>query len=292
MDEPLSGSRRCRVSTAPRRSQGQRTGNERNLNLQATSGRTRVPSSVRKLMVDPRGAFRMTADIFLSYKSSDRPRAETLKRWFEKAGWSVWIDRGIEIGEEWERRIDDELKSARLIVVLWGAEARHSAWVQREAELALRTNRLLQVHATGLPLLPPYDSIQGVRMQAWSGEGAHSERTRLLQAVADRLDSKPPPEPGPDPDEDVQGYRPEVSEALGLAFYYCARQLERARIVKDRGYSAIEDFEEIRSSFSAMLALLRREGESDDDREGVLHMMMNDFLDQLLLLSPDPNALQ
>jgi len=27
----------------------------------------------------------MTADIFLSYKSSDRPRAETLKRWFEQA---------------------------------------------------------------------------------------------------------------------------------------------------------------------------------------------------------------
>jgi hypothetical protein len=93
----------------------------------------------------------------------------------------------------------------------------------------------------------------------------------------------------PGSDEDVQGYRPEVSEAFGLAFYYCARQLERARILKDRGY---EDFEEIRSSFSAMLALLRREGESDDDREGVLHMLLDDFLNQLLLLSPDPNALQ
>jgi hypothetical protein len=235
----------------------------------------------------------MTADIFLSYKSSDRPRAETLKRWFEQAGWSVWIDRGIEVGEEWELRIENELKSARLVVVLWGAEARHSTWVQREAELALRTNRLLQVHATGLPLLPPYDSIQAVRMQSWSGEGAHSERTRLLQAVADRLDSKLPPDLAmPGSDEDLQGYRPEVSEALGLAFYYCARQLERARILKDRGYFVIEDFEGIRSSFSAMLALLRKEGESDDDREGVLHMMLDDFVKQLLLLSPDQNALR
>src|SRR6516225_7327947 len=31
------------------------------------------------------------AEIFVSYKSSDRPRAETLKSWFEGAGWSVWI---------------------------------------------------------------------------------------------------------------------------------------------------------------------------------------------------------
>jgi hypothetical protein len=96
----------------------------------------------------------------------------------------------------------------------------------------------------------------------------------------------------PGSDEDLQDYRPEVSEALGLAFYYCARQLERARILKDRGYFVIEDFEGIRSSFSAMLALLRKEGESDDDREGVLHMMLDDFLKQLLLLSPDQNALR
>jgi hypothetical protein len=40
-----------------------------------------------------------------------------------------------------------------------------------------------------------------------------------------------------------------------------------------------------------MLALLRK-GDASDDREGVLHDMVKDFLDQLLLLSPDPNVLQ
>src|SRR5262245_4075667 len=76
-------------------------------------------------------------DNCVSYKSSDRPRAETLKSWFEDAGWSVWIDRGIEIGEEFEPRILHELETARLIAVLWSAEARKSNWVQREAEFAL-----------------------------------------------------------------------------------------------------------------------------------------------------------
>jgi len=67
--------------------------------------------------------------------------------------------------------------------------------------------------------------------------------------------------------------------------------VERARLQRDRGYLG-GDFEEIRSSFSAMLALLRKTGDADDDREGVLHMMLNDFLNQLVLLAPDPNVLQ
>jgi hypothetical protein len=60
-------------------------------------------------------------DIFLSYTSSDRPRAERLKAWFEEAGWSVWIDRDINLGEDWAHRIQNELESARLVVVLWGS---------------------------------------------------------------------------------------------------------------------------------------------------------------------------
>lgn len=231
------------------------------------------------------------ADIFVSYKSADRPRAETLKSWFEEAGWSAWIDRGIEIGEEFELRIARELESARLIAVIWSAEARRSDWVQREAEFALRSGKLLQIHATGLPLLDPYDKIQAVRMQSWSGESSHSERARLLQAVAAKLGSKLPE--GLDVigrDEDIRAYDPDISEALGLAFYYCVRQVELARRKRDGSFRGLADFEEVRESFTAMLALLRK-NKFDDDREGVLHSMVKDFLDQLLTLSPDPNVL-
>jgi hypothetical protein len=73
------------------------------------------------------------ADIFLSYTSSGRPQAERLKAWFEEAGWSVWIDRDISLGEDWAQRVQKELESARLVVVLWAVEARRSEWVQREA---------------------------------------------------------------------------------------------------------------------------------------------------------------
>jgi TIR domain len=170
-------------------------------------------------------------DIFISYKSSDRPRAETLKTWLEGAGWTVWIDRDIDVGEEWEKRVEHELVTARLVVVLWSAEARRSGWVRREANVALENGRLLQVRATGLPLIPPFDKLQAVRMQSWSGEASHSERVRLLAAVAQRLGCNLPDEVARiDPSEDVTTQRHDVAETLELAFYYCARQLERVRL--------------------------------------------------------------
>ena len=127
------------------------------------------------------------ADIFLSYASDDRPRAERLRSWFDEAGWSTWIDREIELGENFEARIERELAAARLVVVLWGPSARRSEWVQREARAALEHGRLLQIHATALSLLPPFDEIQAVRMQGWSGGQSHSERLTLLSYVAERL---------------------------------------------------------------------------------------------------------
>jgi hypothetical protein len=233
------------------------------------------------------------ADIFISYTSSDRPRAEKLKSWFEEAGWTTWIDREIGLGHGWEEQVRIELDRARVVVVLWGAEARRSEWVQREATLAHQSGRLLQIHATGLPLLPPFDTIQAVRMQSWSGETGHSERVKLLLALASRLNANLAQHLATTgSEEDVTAYHPETSEALELAFYYCARQVERARLQLERGYGTTSDFDEIGRTFSAMIALLRTDPEISDDREGVMHRLMDDFLNQLLLLVPDPAVLR
>ncbi len=233
------------------------------------------------------------ADIFISYKSSDRPRAEKLREWFESVGWSVWIDREIDIGEGWETRLEQELFAARLVVVLWNADARRSEWVQREAQIALQDDRLLQIHATGLPLLPPFDDIQAVRMQSWSGEGAHSERARLLAAVAKRLGTDSAlVSAGGDAIDPPAMVNYDLVDTLQLAFYYCARQLECRRHVRD-GVGQEQDWNEIRESFTGLLQRIKSDDSTDaDDREGILHMMVEDFLDQLNLLVPDPGIVQ
>jgi hypothetical protein len=233
------------------------------------------------------------ADIFISYESSDRPRAEALRSWFEELGWSVWIDREINVGEGWEHRIEKELSHARLVVVLWGAQARRSEWVQREAEVAQSDGRLLQIHATGLPLLSPFDKLQAVRMQSWSGEAEHSERARLLAAVAGRLGadlSAMKQVKGLDSALPRLNY--DLVEALELAFYYCARQLECRRHARG-GDPQEQDWKEIRESFNGLVGQLQAEKlSSSDDREGILHRMVEDFLDQLELLVPVPGRVR
>lgn len=149
----------------------------------------------------------------------------------------------------------------------------------------------MQVHATALPLLAPFDTIQAVRMESWSGESGHSDRVKLIRTIANRLGTTLPVHlSAVTAEEDLTAYQASILEALELAFYYCARQIERVRLQRDRGSSDASDFDEIRRCFTAMLALLR--SGTTDDREGVLHRLMEDFLNQLLSHVPDANALK
>jgi TIR domain-containing protein len=233
------------------------------------------------------------ADIFISYKSSDRPRAETLRGWFEAAGRTVWIDRETEIGEGWEK-IEKELASSRVVVVIWGAEARRSKWVVREATTALEDGRLIQIHATGLSLPPPFDSIQGARMQAWSGEASHSEKNRLMSAVARKL-GVAPPEPEAKGDEaSSAAIELDLAGLAELVFFYCVRRLEFQR--RNIANEAIPQslLEDSRVAFDSILERIRpvSVGTPADDREGLFHLMIEGFHEQLELLAPDPKLLK
>ena len=233
------------------------------------------------------------ADIFISYKSSDRPRAETLKEWFESAGWTVWIDREIHVSREWEERIEAELCSAKVVVVLWGAEARRSEWVVREARTALEDGRLVQIHATGLPLLPPFESVQALRMQAWSGETAHTERHRLMTAVANRL-GVDPPEAGSSQASSTAGMvEGDAAELVELVFYHCARRLEFQRYQVKGGYPDETLLGELQASSAGILEKIGTGNSTEiDDREGIFHLVSEGFDEQLQLLAPDPNRIE
>lgn len=224
------------------------------------------------------------ADIFLSYDSADRPRAETLRSWFEQLGWSVWSDRNIELGDAWENRVTSELQTARLVVVLWSSYSMQSEWVQKEAGVALNDGRLLQIHGTGIPLLPPFDAIQALRMQSWSGEQAHSERERLLATVAQRLGVDPSITSKLDrlgaaaSSNTLPPLHEDLVSAIGLAFHYCTAQIVLYRAI--RAGTWVET--DIRETFSALLTLIHVDRTlTTNDPDGVLHRMVEDFLNEL-----------
>jgi hypothetical protein len=77
---------------------------------------------------------------------------------------------------------------------------------------------------------------------------------------------------------------------LQVAFYYCARQVENKVRLRD-GQS--RDFDEIRASFDSLQGYLQSDPSlSEDDREGHLHRMVDDFLNQLEALAPGPGVIK
>jgi hypothetical protein len=160
------------------------------------------------------------AQIFLSYSSADRNRAEVLKDWFESLGWSVFWDREIPPGENWESYLLAHLDQAACVVVLWTPAAYESDWVIKEAIAALERGRLVQIKGTGLPAPPPFDAIQALPFQAWAAEEDHPQMARLIKEVARRLGGAPPrsdPATRPGPPSNADRY--EVASAV---FHYCA----------------------------------------------------------------------
>ena len=85
------------------------------------------------------------ADIFISYARSDRERVAPLVAAIEADGWSVWWDPEIEAGQEFDRRIAEELKIASAVLVVWTPTSVESRWVRGEARVGADRGVLVPV---------------------------------------------------------------------------------------------------------------------------------------------------
>src|SRR5579864_8974197 len=75
-------------------------------------------------------------DVFISYAKQDRDRARNLATALQAAGWSVWWDRNIKVGQAFDQAIEHALDSAKSVVVLWSKNSISSEWVKNEAASA------------------------------------------------------------------------------------------------------------------------------------------------------------
>jgi hypothetical protein len=81
-------------------------------------------------------------DIFLSYARSDRAAAKMFAEAFIAEGFSVWWDAVLHSGETFDEVIEQRLRDAAAVVVLWSPRSVASRWVRAEATQADRRRKL------------------------------------------------------------------------------------------------------------------------------------------------------
>lgn len=130
-------------------------------------------------------------EVFISYASENRAIAQRVAAGLEAAGISVWWDRNIQIGSEWDKSIEEALTAAKCVVVLWTSHAKQSRWVRAEARASLKHDRMVPVMLEPDTIPLGLTGFQALRFLGWDGEGGSKEFNILLGVIKAKLAGKP-----------------------------------------------------------------------------------------------------
>jgi tetratricopeptide (TPR) repeat protein len=133
------------------------------------------------------------ASVFLSYDHEDASRAAPLAAALEARGHSVWWDRHIHGGAEYNSEIEDAVERSDALVVLWSANSVRSAWVRDEAAEGRDAGKLVPVLIDAVKPPMGFRQYQTIDLTAWTGGKRIAALPYLLQAI--EKVAKPAPSP-------------------------------------------------------------------------------------------------
>ena len=109
--------------------------------------------------------------VFISYARADEPHSVCVADALRSAGYRVWRDDELPAHRAYADVIEERLKDARAVVVLWSAEAAKSQWVRAEADAARAAGTLVQATLDGIIPPMPFNQIQCADLKDWDGLG-------------------------------------------------------------------------------------------------------------------------
>jgi len=123
------------------------------------------------------------ADVFISYRRSDRPIAEALARAFKEEGLDIWWDGGLQAGETFDEKIHALLQSSKAVVVLWSPDAIESEWVRGEGTIGRERGVLVPVMVKPVNIPVPFNLIHTADLCDWHGDRSDP----IYQGVVTRI---------------------------------------------------------------------------------------------------------
>ncbi|MGQ0558309.1 MAG: TIR domain-containing protein [Sphingosinicella sp.] len=110
------------------------------------------------------------ADVFISYARPTEREAEMVADALRKRGYDVWRDDELPAHRAYGEVIEERLKSAKAVVVVWSLDALRSQWVRAEADAAREAGTLVQLTVDGTMPPMPFNQIQCADLRGWEGD--------------------------------------------------------------------------------------------------------------------------
>jgi adenylate cyclase len=124
------------------------------------------------------------ADIFVSYGRSAETLAHQVAEALREAGYSVWRDDELPPHRAYSDVIEERIRSAKAVVVLWTSEAVRSQWVRAEADMARETGTLVQVTLDGVLPPMPFNQIQCADLSGWTGDTSNAAWRKVEGSIS------------------------------------------------------------------------------------------------------------
>jgi len=110
------------------------------------------------------------SDIFVSYARATERQARQIADTLRLRGYAVWRDDELPAHRAYSEVIEERIKSAKAVLVLWSADAAKSQWVRAEADAARGAGTLVQVTMDGTLPPMPFNQIQCADLSGWAGD--------------------------------------------------------------------------------------------------------------------------
>ncbi len=122
--------------------------------------------------------------VFLSYARDDVDAARQLAEDLAHSGHDVWWDRHLHGGSRFDQEIEEALKNAEAVVVVWSGASLNSAWVKDEAAEARDSERLVPVSIGSAKPPLGFRQFHTIDLGSWTGRGRPEALGELLDAIS------------------------------------------------------------------------------------------------------------
>lgn len=133
--------------------------------------------------------------VFVSYARASEVQAHKVAEALRAYSYDVWLDNQLPAHRAYADVIEEQLRAARAVVVIWSATAVKSQWVRAEANVARRAGTLVQLRVDDAALPLPFSQIECADLSRWSGEPDAPGWRKVLGSVAELTGEQPPPLP-------------------------------------------------------------------------------------------------